>query len=188
MRRTPLFALLIGAGGLLAGGLAASAAAEAPKAVPPSMAEAPTPAETAKWCGEQAAGVRALSDQLRHRSVELDERERTIGLREATLNEVAARIEVRLEALQTAKAGIDAGLDRGDAEREERVAALVKMVETNRAGSIAPMIAALEPGRAVEVLDRMSRSKAGKLLAELPGPQAAALAQRMTDPIVLTLP
>ncbi len=200
--RPPLAAFLMGGSLLLVAALVALAAPDpvAPDAVVPApvadagstdvaaAGAAPSAAETMRWCGEQVVGVRALADHLRRRAAQLDERERTIGLREAALREAAAGIEGRLVALEQAQTQIVAGLDADDLEREDRIKALVKMVESNRAGSIAPMVGELEPALAVTLLDRMNRTKAGKLLAELPAAQAAALASRMTNPIVLGLP
>ncbi|MFN7145527.1 MAG: hypothetical protein ACK4YP_17260, partial [Myxococcota bacterium] len=76
-----------------------------------------------------------------------------------------------------------ASLAEADAAHEAHVASLVTMVESNRAGAIAPVVAGLEDALAVEVLDRMNRQKAGKLLAALPPERAAALATRLTRPV-----
>ena len=47
------------------------------------------------------------------------------------------------------------------------------------------MFQKLDPKLAVDILNRMNRSKAGKLLTALPPDLAAALAERMTAPIAL---
>ncbi len=207
MRRPPFKILMMGASLMGAVGLVAyagaqevvpranisataAAAADAAKAAGPgttTSTEPLTAVETERWCGAQAAGVRLLSDQVKRRNSQLDEREQTLAIREAALIEATARLDKQLAALEAATVKVNASLEEGAEEREERVIALVKMVESNRAGSIAPMVGELEPELAVEVLDRMNRTKAGKLLAELPAKQAASLAGRLTRPLTLVL-
>lgn len=121
------------------------------------------------------------------RARQLDEREQTIELRERLISDAATKIEERLVQLEAAQAAIHTELDRVDVERQARVAALVKMVESNRAAAIAPMFLALETELAVDVLNGMNRSLAGKLLASLPSAHAARLAERMVDPVPLEL-
>jgi flagellar motility protein MotE (MotC chaperone) len=193
MRRRSALLPAFGAAAMLAMGVAATtvaapAAPAARVAVAPAAYPAPTAAELVQWCGEQAVGVRTLADQLRHRSIELDEREHLLSAREATIADATKVLDERLVAMTKLQAELVERLDAHDAKRDERVAGLVKMVESNRASSISPMFAALEPALAVEVLDRMNRAKAGKLLAELPPGLAAGLAKRMTNPISMDLP
>lgn len=131
-------------------------------------------------CGEEQLGNKTLADQLRHRARELDEREHSFESREVGLAESEKRLDARMEELKAVRAEVNASLDRADVAKDERVKGLVKMVESNRAASIAPMVAALDEALAVEVLDRMNRQKAGKLLAELPPEKAASLAGKLT--------
>lgn len=136
-------------------------------------------------CKGSEANLRQLAREMNLRSRQLDEREQTIALRESLLREASERIDERLDNLEEAQEAITAELDRVDELRDERVGALVKMVESNRASEIAPMVAALEPLLAVEILDEMNRTKAGKLLAELAPTTAADLVSRMADPVPL---
>lgn len=131
-------------------------------------------------CGEEQLGNKTLADQLRHRARELDEREHSFESREAGLAETEKRLEARMEELKALRTEVNASLDRADLAKDERVKGLVKMVESNRAASIAPMVAVLDEALAVEVIDRMNRQKAGKLLAELPPEKAASLAGKLT--------
>jgi flagellar motility protein MotE (MotC chaperone) len=150
--------------------------------------DTPLVAEPAHFCAEESDGVRTLAEQLRHRSVELDEREQTIAARETALTDAGKILDARLTALTTLQAELATRLDQDDAQRNARIAALVKMVESGRPNAVAPMVGAMEPSLAVAVIDRMNRTKAGKLLAELPATQAASLAARLTRPLALDLP
>ncbi len=140
----------------------------------------PDIAETLQWCSTEQQGNRALADQLRHRQRELDERDHSYAARKAELAETEKRLDTRMAELKMLRAEVSASLDRSDAAQDQRVKGLVKMVESNRAASIAPMFAELEEPLAVEVLDLMNRQKAGKLLAELPPAKAASLADKLT--------
>lgn len=140
----------------------------------------PDLAATLRWCGEEQQGNRALADQLRHRQRELDERDHSYAARKAELAETEKRLDARMAELKVLRSEVITSLDRADAAQDLRVKGLVKMVESNRAASIAPMFAELEEPLAVEVLDLMNRQKAGKLLAELPPAKAASLADKLT--------
>ncbi len=130
-------------------------------------------------------GVHALASALERRARALDEREHALVGREQGLRDAQAKLDTRLTELTALRALLAADLDRTDARREARVDALVTMVEANRASAIAGMFGALEAPLAVDVLDRMNRQKAGKLLAALPATRAAALATRMASPMVV---
>jgi flagellar motility protein MotE (MotC chaperone) len=148
----------------------------------------PDPGAVLRWCGQEQAGTRQLGEELSRRSRQLDERERTMADRESELRDAETRLEQRMQALAEARTQLEAQLQEADAERDARLTALVKMVESNRATSIAPMFGQLESDLAVQVLDRMNRKKAGKLLAVLPADAAASLAEKMTEPVAVELP
>lgn len=174
MTRLRVWAVLGVLTAIVASGVALASTADSPSAVAAGVAA------TINWCGEEQAGNRTLSDQLRHRSRQLDEREHSFDARKAELAETEKRLDARMEALTALRTEVNTSLDRADLAQDERVKGLVKMVESNRAASIAPMFAALDEPLAVEVLDRMNRQKAGKLLAALPPDKAASLAVKLT--------
>lgn len=175
--------------------LSTSATCGAGASTPPAAPAAPTvecaepsPEAVISWCGQEQNGVRTLVLDLRRRERELEERERTLALREGELNAAQARLDERLQSLEALRVQLDKQLGQVETDRERRVDSLVKMVEQNRAATIAPMVAELDVDLAVEVLDRMSRQKAGKLLGALPSGTAAKLAARMTRPVKLEAP
>jgi flagellar motility protein MotE (MotC chaperone) len=186
-------ALAVGGAGLLASLIAASGTAAGAPTAPGKEASGlasfvPDPGAVLRWCGQEQSGTRQLGEDLGRRARGLDERERTLQAREGELRDAESRLEQRMQALSQARSQLESQLDAADGERTKRLAGLVKMVESNRASDIAPMFGKLEPELAVEVLDRMNRGKAGKLLAVLPPDAAASLAQRMTRPVDVALP
>ena len=145
----------------------------------------PTASEVERYCDIAQQGAHKLSEDLRHREREVQARESALLAAESELALSQSRLDERLAALDKTRDEIRALLGQADGEREERLLGLVKMVESSRANQVAPMFEKLEPALAVDVLDRMNRTKAGRLLVALPSAHAADLARRMTDPIVL---
>ena len=145
----------------------------------------PNPASVLRWCGQEQEGTRQMGHELQRRARGLDERERSIVAREAELGEAEKRLDARLAELSAIRDAVGKQLDVADEEREQRIAGLVTMVEKARPTEVAPLFARLDTELAVDVLERMKRAKAGKLLVSLDPGTAALLASRMTDPIVL---
>ena len=145
----------------------------------------PNPAAVLRWCGQEQKGTKQVGEELQRRARSLDERDRTVTAREAELTEAEKRLDARLAELTAIREAVSKQLDAADQERLARVDGLVTMVEKARPAEVAPMFAKLDTALAVQVLERMKRPKAGKLLVSLDPTVAATLAARMTDPILL---
>jgi len=117
-------------------------------------------------------------DRLRQKERSLDHREATIAAREADLRLAEKKLEQRMVELQGLRTEIAAQLKGLDSAQEERVMALVHMFEGMRAKDAAAIVSAEDPKVTLEVLERMSRMKAGKILAEMDPAMAASLADR----------
>jgi flagellar motility protein MotE (MotC chaperone) len=124
-----------------------------------------------------------LAAALQNRSLALEEREKLLKLRETELQDVEKRLIARIEDLKKLRADIGEQLTVAEQQKENKIDELVKMVESNRASAISSMFEALDEDLAVQVLDRMSASKAGKLLAAISPIRAARLAEKMANPI-----
>jgi len=161
------------------GGLSTAGGAFANNALRPSITE------VEQYCDVEAQGVHKLSEDLRHREREIEKREYAVAAAEAELKSAETTLAERLKVLQSTRDEIAALLSQADTAREEKVMALVKMIESGRASNVAPMFDELPPELAVEVLDRMNRTRAGRLLVALPPSRAADLAERMAAPIPL---
>ncbi|MFH1469868.1 MAG: hypothetical protein ABIO70_36125 [Pseudomonadota bacterium] len=126
-------------------------------------------------------GVRWLMDQLRQKERSLDHREATLTAREADLRLAEKKLDERMKGLAALREEVGAQLEAMDAAHEERVVGLVRMFEGMRPRDAAPILEATEPAVALEVLQRMNRMKAGKVLAEMDPEEASRLAERFAE-------
>lgn len=143
----------------------------------------PDPSNIRDWCSTEEKGAIELANALRSRSAALEERERLLSLREESLKGSEKRILDRLGELKKLREQITQQLEEADTEKKTKVDELVKMVEANRPANISSMFEVLDESLAVQVLDRMNPTKAGKLLAVLTPAKAARLASKMTHPV-----
>jgi flagellar motility protein MotE (MotC chaperone) len=133
----------------------------------------------------RSAGYQDLAMRLKSREASIDRRERSLADREGDLNAVVERLDARLEELKAIREEIGTQLKEVDEETLERRNGLVKMFEGMRSKDSAAVMSELDGDLAVQVLDNMNRTKAGKLLAALSPVEAARLAEKMARPIVL---
>lgn len=154
-------------------------------AAPPVLIRSgvPDPSTVRDWCSTEEKGAIELANALRSRSAALEERERLLSLREESLKGSEKRILDRLGELKKLREQITQQLEEADTEKKTKVDELVKMVEANRPANISSMFEVLDESLAVQVLDRMNPTKAGKLLAVLTPAKAARLASKMTHPV-----
>lgn len=158
-------------------------AAEPPPPPLPRGNGIPDPGQIREWCSTEEKGAIELANALRSRSAALDEREKLLGLREEEMKDSEKKLVERLEELKKLREEISQQLEDADKEKKTKVDELVKMVEANRPANIAAMFEALDEPLAVQVLDRMNPTKAGKLLAALNPTKAARLAGKMAHPV-----
>jgi flagellar motility protein MotE (MotC chaperone) len=157
---------IVGLASLLACGLVVCGAT--------AMAEAES--QTSEVRTPTSEGMQWLMDKLRQKERSLDHREATLAAREADLRLAEQKLEERVEELQKLRAELEEQLVVLDEAREERVVGLVRMFEGMRSKDAAAILAGTETDIAIAVLERMSRMKAGKVLAEMEPAQAADLA------------
>ena len=155
-------ALAVGCG-LAICGASAMATDDADSAI--DQGEAPT-----------SEGMQWLMDKLRQKERSLDHREATLAAREADLRLAEQKLETRVEELQALRIELEVQLTNLDEAREARVIGLVRMFEGMRSKDAAAILASTETEIALEVMERMSRMKAGKVLAEMEPAKAAELA------------
>ena len=129
----------------------------------------------------ESRGMREILDALKARERALDRREQSLISREADLRSVERDLESRIEELQSARAELETMLQEADQARVARIKALVKMVESMRAGEAAAVVTELPDDLAVAVLDEMKATKAGKLLAKMDAVKAAILAEKLAN-------
>lgn len=149
-----------------------------------STAEA-ADASTIQECPDPASpGMREVLDALKSKERALERREKSIDSREEDLHRVEADLQGRLDDLGAMRDELRTLLDQADGAREERVKGLVKMVESMRPAQSASMMTELDDELAVDVLERMNKGKAGKMLAAMNPDKAASLAEQLTVPVL----
>jgi flagellar motility protein MotE (MotC chaperone) len=163
------------AGWTLQGGLASGQEA---------VADAEDAAATVRRTMDEGRGLQRIAQDLAARERALQRRERSVGQRERDLRDLEVLVNARIEALEAARVALEASLEKAEALDNDRVTALVKMTEKMKEKQAAAVITELDDTLAVQVLDGMSRTKAGKALAAMDPKKAAKLAARLTRPLV----
>ena len=128
--------------------------------------------------------LQGLADMLAAKERELDRRGQQMVSREKDIRIAEAEIEAQIEALEQLKTELDGRMIELDEEEESRRVRLTKMVESVRARNAAPMFGEFSDDVALDVLGRMNREKAGKLLAELEPKRAATLAEGLATGVL----
>jgi flagellar motility protein MotE (MotC chaperone) len=134
------------------------------------------PTSAAQELAPTSEGMQWLMDKLRQKERSLDHREATLAAREADLRLAEQKLEERVEELRVLREELRVQLADLDEAQEERVVGLVRMFEGMRSKDAAAILSATDTDIAIHVLERLSRMKAGKVLAEMDPTEAAALA------------
>jgi flagellar protein FlbB len=130
----------------------------------------------------RAEALEELAGRLEAQQRSLERREKTVVEREQAIGTIEARLEDRAEALEALRVKIEALRGEVDAAHAERVTSVVRTVEAMKPAAAAKMIERLDRALAIEVLNQMASSKAGKLFAVLPPGLAADLAEGIVGP------
>ena len=128
--------------------------------------------------------LQGLADMLAAKERELERRGQQMQSREKDIRVAEAEIEAQIVALEQLKTDLDSRMVALDEEEEARRERLTKMVESVRARNAAPMFGEFSDDVALDVLGRMNREKAGKLLAELDPKRAATLAEGLATGVL----
>jgi len=122
-----------------------------------------------------------LLRDLRLRARELDRREASLEEREGALRRFEEETSETLEELQGVRAEILKLLEEQQEALELRVASLAKVVDGMKAKDAAKMLAGIEEGVALQLLQRIKAKNAGKILGYMPPERAQKLAEGMTQ-------
>ena len=131
----------------------------------------------------EAKGLYDMARALRDRERALDLRERTIASAAQDLVEAETRLDEKIAQLSALDVRVTTGLNGLDEAQEERVVGLVKMMERMRPRESARLMTELDVNLSVTILNRMNRTKAGKMLAQMVPAVAAVRVEMMTQPI-----
>jgi flagellar motility protein MotE (MotC chaperone) len=155
---------------LVAGGLLTAVA---------GWAAVDNPTRLHRTTNPQAVALEDLSSDLDARERSLDRREQSVVERERELRAIEERLKERTTQLETLRTEIDGLRVEVDDAHRARVAMVVKSVEAMKPAAAAAMIAELDRALAIEVIQTMNKSKAGKMLAQLPPAESARLTEGM---------
>ncbi len=168
-----------GAGRLCLAALAIAAAVTAP-------AHAQTNPSPQMLAPDSSAALSAdrLLLEIADRQAAFDRRERELEAREASVQELEARVAERIEELQTLRADLEAGLSSLDEESELRVRQLAKVYASMPPERAAPLLEDIDRDLATAVLRRMKHKKSAAVMALLSRPAALSLSRRVAHPLV----
>ncbi|HCP45367.1 MAG TPA: hypothetical protein DIU15_04965 [Deltaproteobacteria bacterium] len=122
-----------------------------------------------------------LLRDLRLRARELDRRETVLEEREAALRRFEEQTAETLDELQGVRTEILKLLEEQQEALALRVASLAKVVDGMKAKDAAKMLAGIEEGVALQLLQRIKAKNAGKILGYMPPERAQKLAEGMTE-------
>jgi flagellar motility protein MotE (MotC chaperone) len=109
------------------------------------------------------------------------EREKLVDKKEADLRAAQEEVEQRISELQGLRDELRLQLGDLDEDREARITHLVKMFEAMREKKAAAILEITEDTVALEVLERMKKDKAGKILGSMTPDRASELAESIGD-------
>jgi len=113
-------------------------------------------------------------------AVEFESRKKIIEKREAKLKEEEAKVQAKLDSINTIKRQLESLTQEKSKLEEEKIAKLVKVFESMRATEAANVIAQLDDRIVVKMLTSMNDRQAAKILQELNPQRAAEISQRLT--------
>src|SRR5262249_16093114 len=116
-----------------------------------------------------------LSAELaRHRSA-LDQRERTVGLREAVVQALESRVGEQITRLDALKDELKRVAGQVDADEQARIAQLVKVYEAMKAKNAAAIFDPMPIDLLLPIVRGMRETKAAAIVAEMDPGKARAL-------------
>lgn len=122
--------------------------------------------------------------EIADRQAVFDRRERELEAREASVQELEARVSERIEELKALRADLEQGLSSLDEESELRVRQLAKMYASMPADRAAPLLEDIDRDLATAVLRRMKHKKSAAVMALLSRQAALSLSRRVAHPLV----
>ncbi|MFZ1426080.1 MAG: hypothetical protein WAS21_04850 [Geminicoccaceae bacterium] len=123
-----------------------------------------------------------LAAELRRHQARLIERERAIGVREAVVTTVEARVRAQLDKLDEAKREIERLLGRASADEQARIAQLVKVYEAMKAKNAAMIFDPMARDLLLPIVRGMRETKVAAIIAEMDPAKARALTTELARP------
>ncbi len=160
-----------------------------PAAGPPEAAPTPADAPTATATSSPPSRLEVLEElaaELRRHQATLIERERTIGVREAVVSTVQARVHAQLDKLGEAKQEIERLLGQVSTDEQARIGQLIKVYEAMKAKSAALIFDPMALELLLPIVRGMRDTKVAAIIAEMDPAKARALTTALAQPPDLT--
>lgn len=171
----------------LTSGEEAPAPDQAPPAAAVGAAAAPTP-EQCLTTLNSAAEEMGLSSQeivvlrsLQARRETLDQRESGIATREAAAAAAEGRLQEQIAQLKSVETDVQALLDKMDAKRDERMAALVKTYESMKPKDAARIFNGMDDAILVDLAKTMKPATLAAIMSSMDSKRAEALTRMLAD-------
>jgi flagellar motility protein MotE (MotC chaperone) len=119
-------------------------------------------------------------EQLRERERELDQREVTLRNREEALRTLQTEVEARIAAMELLRQRIGERLELVDRNRALRISALAEMYGGMDPVAAASQLSELETGTIIDILMTMERDPAAYVLEQIEPSKAAEIIQHMS--------
>lgn len=140
-----------------------------------SSAQEPDP------CEDRSDSAQNVLEALNQRERSLGRREATLAAREADLRMLEEQLAARMSELSTIRNEVKSLVERLDTNRDTRIEDMVRMFNAMRPSEAAPILSKTETALAVDVLSRMNKSKAGKILGAMDATVAARLSEAIAS-------
>ncbi|TLP48537.1 MULTISPECIES: MotE family protein [Cohaesibacter] len=124
---------------------------------------------------ESSRSELAILERLSERREELDERAKSIEMREALLNAAEKRLEKRVDELKALEASIKQATSKRNQEQEEDLGKLVAMYQSMKPKQAAQIFEVLEPGVLLEIVKMMNPRKVAAIMGQMRADAAGAL-------------
>ena len=121
----------------------------------------------------------AILQRLSERRKELDARERALQLQEGLVLAAEARMQQRVESLQTIESRVQALIDKYNAQGDEQFSALVSMYANMKSADAAKVFNTLNMEILLRLATNMSPRKMSPILADMDVERAQVLTVRM---------
>nr|WP_321456405.1 hypothetical protein [uncultured Cohaesibacter sp.] len=176
---------------------AQEAAAPAPKVEPADAAAAPenTEAEPPKDANEPPSLVEgmkvdptqssrselAILERLANRRKELDERAKSIEMREALLKAAEKRLQQRVDELKSIEKSIEIATKKRNEKQQEDIARLVAMYSTMKSKQAAEIFEVMDQDILLDIAKSMKSRKLASIMGEMKAESASILSRAIAD-------
>ena len=117
----------------------------------------------------------AILERLAKRREQLDEKEKSLGMREALLKAAEKRLQQRIDELKALEASIEEATQKRKKEQEEDLGKLVAMYQAMKPKQAAKIFEVLDTNTLLEIVKIMNPRKVAAIMGEMKADSAGVL-------------